>query len=98
MKPTKKEWWTSPREALAAVDFAHGARRAFGRPALEAVPGTVTYLAREDQHAGTVTIARYLHDPHAPTWAKPLAVEHVVSEPRGVEWKPCVVWPFEVVS
>ncbi len=100
MKPTSdmKPWYRHSRQALAEVPFTHGARRAFGQPVAERVPGATTYIAREDEHTGVVAFVRYEWDPHAPTWAKPLATGRLAAEPCGVAWRPCVVWPFEVVA
>ena len=64
-------------------EFRHGTRRAFGRPEVEMVLGSTTFIAREDEVSHAITFVRYQWNPSSPTWAKPLATERLVSEPRG---------------
>ena len=98
MSATRSEWCSSVREALATVEFRHGSRRAFGRPEVEMALGTTTFIAREDEVTGVIAFTRYAWDPHAPTWAKPLATDRLIAEPRGVIWKAATLGPFEVVA
>lgn len=94
---TRDEWFDSAKDALARVEFRNGARRAFGSPVVEMVPGATTYIAREDDVTGAVTFTRYTWDPRMPTWAKPLATERLATEPSGVTWKPCLGAPVELL-